>query len=84
MVRCVDVGPEGRADLVLGSRLLDPDGAIAGGMPRWKYAANRFLTIIENRVLGTDLAPNLGLLRACPRVTVLATMTLLQRRHGRI
>jgi glycosyltransferase involved in cell wall biosynthesis len=47
---------EGRADLVLGSRLLDPDGAIAGGMPRWKYAANRFLTIIENRVLGTDLA----------------------------
>lgn len=46
----------GEADLVLGSRLLDPQGAIAGGMPRWKYAANRFLTIIENRVLGTDLA----------------------------
>lgn len=47
---------EGRADLVLGSRLLEPGGALAGGMPRWKYVANRFLTIIENRLLGTDLA----------------------------
>lgn len=47
---------EGRADLVLGSRLLDPEGAIAGGMPRWKYAANRFLTIIECRVLGIQMA----------------------------
>lgn len=47
---------EGRADLVLGSRLLEPGGALAGGMPRWKYVANRVLTIIENRLLGTDLA----------------------------
>lgn len=38
---------EGRADMVLGSRLLD-DKALAGGMPVWKYISNRFLTIIEN------------------------------------
>jgi glycosyltransferase involved in cell wall biosynthesis len=46
----------GEADLVLGSRLLEPGGAIAGGMPRWKLVANRILTAIENRVLGTELA----------------------------
>jgi glycosyltransferase involved in cell wall biosynthesis len=46
----------GRADLVLGSRFLTPGGALAGGMPRWKYAANRLLTEAENRILGTDYA----------------------------
>jgi len=46
----------GEADLVLGSRLLDPGAAIAGGMPRWKYVANRSLTMVENTILGTDLA----------------------------
>jgi SAM-dependent methyltransferase len=39
---------EGRADVVIGSRLLE-DEAIAGGMPRWKWLGNRFLTAIENR-----------------------------------
>lgn len=38
---------EGRADVVIGSRLLE-DEAIAGGMPRWKWIGNRFLTSIEN------------------------------------
>ncbi len=46
---------EGRADLVLGSRLLS-DGALAGGMPRYKYIANRFLTIMENLVLRQHLS----------------------------
>lgn len=46
---------DGRADLVLGSRLLD-SGALAGGMPRWKYISNRFLTITENLVLGQHLS----------------------------
>jgi glycosyltransferase involved in cell wall biosynthesis len=45
----------GRADLVLGSRLAEPGMALRNGMPRWKYTANRFLTIIENKVLGTEL-----------------------------
>lgn len=39
---------EGRADVVIGSRLLD-DRAIVGGMPRWKWVGNKFLTWIENR-----------------------------------
>ena len=44
----------GEADLVLGSRLLLPGAALAAGMPRWKYVANRFLTAIENRIMGTE------------------------------
>jgi glycosyltransferase involved in cell wall biosynthesis len=47
---------EDRADLVLGSRLAEPGMALAGGMPRYKYVANRILTTIENRVLSTGLS----------------------------
>jgi glycosyltransferase involved in cell wall biosynthesis len=46
----------GEADLVLGSRFLTPGGPREGGMPWWKYYANRALTTIENRVLGTELS----------------------------
>lgn len=46
----------GEADLVIGSRLAEPGMALAGGMPRYKYLANRALTAIENRVLGTHLS----------------------------
>jgi glycosyltransferase involved in cell wall biosynthesis len=45
----------GEADVVLGSRLL-VDDAVKRGMPRWKYVANRFLTWVENRVLGLELS----------------------------
>jgi len=47
---------EGEADLVLGSRLLVPGWALAAGMPKWKFWANRFLTTIENRVMGLNLS----------------------------
>ncbi len=47
---------EGRADLVLGSRFAEPGAALAGGMPLYKYVANRALTTIENVVLGTHLS----------------------------
>ena len=47
---------DGEADLVLGSRLLIPGAALAGGMPRWKFVANRVLTAIENRIMGTHLS----------------------------
>jgi len=44
----------GSADMVLGSRFLgDP---LAGGMPRWKFVANRFLTGLENRAFGLHLS----------------------------
>jgi glycosyltransferase involved in cell wall biosynthesis len=43
------------ADLVLGSRMLERGAARRAGMPLYKRIANRFLTSIENRVLGTRL-----------------------------
>lgn len=45
----------GEADLVLGSRLMIPGAALAAGMPRWKFWANRFLTTLENAMMGTQL-----------------------------
>jgi glycosyltransferase involved in cell wall biosynthesis len=46
----------GEADLVLGSRMMEPGMARRGGMPLYKIAANRFLTAVENRVMGTRLS----------------------------
>jgi hypothetical protein len=40
--------------MVLGSRILN-GRALEGGMPIWKYAANRVLTMAENLVYGTHL-----------------------------
>jgi len=45
----------GRADVVLGSRLLGGQ-PMKGGMPWWKYVSNRFLTWCENTVFGLKLA----------------------------
>ena len=42
-------------DVVLGSRIL-PKGALEGGMPVYKYIANRFLTLIENILLRQKLS----------------------------
>jgi glycosyltransferase involved in cell wall biosynthesis len=44
------------ADLVLGSRLAVSGAARADGMPVHKLLANRGLTAIENRILGTHLS----------------------------
>ena len=46
---------EGEADFVLGSRMTVPGRARANGMPRYKIVANRLLTGIENRAMGTAL-----------------------------
>jgi len=43
---------EGRADMVLGSRMMTPGGAARGGMPWWKRVSNRFLTTMENLAMG--------------------------------
>jgi glycosyltransferase involved in cell wall biosynthesis len=45
----------GEFDVVLGSRILGT-GAIKGGMPRYKYIANRVLTAAENVLLGSKLS----------------------------
>lgn len=45
----------GGYDVVLASRVL-VGGALAGGMPRWKYVANRVLTAVENAAMGAHLS----------------------------
>ncbi|RNC72780.1 MAG: glycosyltransferase family 2 protein [Desulfuromonadales bacterium] len=45
----------GEFDAVLASRILGP-GALKGGMPLYKYVANRFLTFVENILLGQKLS----------------------------
>jgi len=45
----------GTADLVQGSRMLG-NGALRGGMPLYKFVANKTLTAILNRALGMKLA----------------------------
>jgi hypothetical protein len=42
-------------DMVLGSRILG-GGALKGGMPLYKYVANRFLTAFQNVCLGVKLS----------------------------
>jgi len=42
-------------DMVLGSRILG-GGALKGGMPLYKYIANRFLTAFQNLFLGAKLS----------------------------
>lgn len=46
---------EGLFDCVLGSRILGV-GALKGGMPLYKYIANRFLTLVENLLLDYKLS----------------------------
>ncbi len=45
----------GPFDVVLGSRILGT-GALEGGMPRYKYAANRLLTAFQNLLMGYKLS----------------------------
>lgn len=45
----------GLYDCVLGSRILG-GRALQGGMPRWKYVANRGLTFVENVITGAKLS----------------------------
>ena len=46
---------EGRADVVLGSRLMGAH-PMKQGMPWWKYISNRFLTRLENLAFGLKLS----------------------------
>lgn len=47
---------EGRFDIMLGSRIRTRNEVLAGGMPPYKYYANRFLTMVENIALGQNLS----------------------------
>jgi glycosyltransferase involved in cell wall biosynthesis len=45
----------GDADAVFGSRMMAGSGALRGGMPLYKFAGNRILTMIQNRLTDMDL-----------------------------
>jgi len=64
----------GHYDVVLGSRILGGK-ARAGGMPLYKYIANRFLTLFENIILGIKLSEYHSGFRAFSR-TVLESLPL--------
>jgi len=51
----VEVVRLGVCDMVLGNRVRTRRECLAGGMPLYKYLANRFLTIVENLILGQNL-----------------------------
>ncbi|OGD85377.1 glycosyl transferase family 2, partial [Candidatus Curtissbacteria bacterium RIFCSPHIGHO2_01_FULL_41_13] len=63
-----------RADIMLGSRIQTRRQVLAGGMPPYKYFANRFLTLFENLAMGLNLseyhtgfrAYNANVLKAVP------------------
>jgi glycosyltransferase involved in cell wall biosynthesis/2-polyprenyl-3-methyl-5-hydroxy-6-metoxy-1,4-benzoquinol methylase len=46
----------GAADVVFGSRMMEGRRALKGGMPLYKYIANRLLTSIQNRLIGLTLS----------------------------
>lgn len=46
----------GRADIMLGSRIQSRKQALSGGMPKYKYYSNRLLSIFENVALGINLS----------------------------
>lgn len=47
---------DNRVDIMLGSRIRSRSEALKGGMPLYKYLGNRFLTAIENIILGINLS----------------------------
>jgi glycosyltransferase involved in cell wall biosynthesis len=63
-------------DVVLGSRIL-VGSAIAGGMPRYKYVANRFLTAFQNILSGAKLSEYHTGFRAFSKETLI-TLPLLE------
>jgi glycosyltransferase involved in cell wall biosynthesis len=50
-----DLLQRGHCDVLLGNRIRTRREALAGGMPFYKYVANRLLTLIENLWLGQNL-----------------------------
>ncbi len=47
---------EENADVVIGSRMINRRDALKGGMPKYKFAANIFLTWIENLLSGLSMS----------------------------
>jgi hypothetical protein len=45
----------GNCDVVIGNRIRTREEALSGGMPLWKYVANRSSTFVENLILGQSI-----------------------------
>ena len=45
-----------QADMVFGSRMLEPGAARRGNMPLYKYVGNRILSTAQNKLLGTSFS----------------------------
>lgn len=54
--RFMDVWQKTQADVILGSRMANPQGAHAGGMPFYKLVGNRVLTGVQNLLTGQNLS----------------------------
>ena len=67
-------------DVVLGSRIIG-GGALKGGMPFYKYVANRFLTAFQNAFTGAKLSEYHTGFRAFKR-DVLVNLPLLENSDG--
>lgn len=52
MQRLLSPLEEGRADMVMGSRMMEKGAALRGNMPLYKYVGNKVLTWMENRLIG--------------------------------
>lgn len=61
---------EDRYDIMLGSRIRSRKETLAGGMPFYKYISNRFLTFIENIILGLNLSEYHTGFRAYKRIVL--------------
>ena len=59
-----------RFDIMLGSRVRTRDEVLAGGMPLYKYFGNRFLTLLENFILGLNLSEYHTGFRAYTRIVL--------------
>jgi len=63
---------DGSADACFGSRMVVKKDALKGGMPLWRFVANRFLSIIEESILKLGLSEYHTGYRAYSRKALLA------------
>lgn len=56
MDRLLEPLESGSADMVMGSRMLEPGAARRGNMPLYKYYGNKALTTVQNILLGRRLS----------------------------
>ena len=53
MQRLLEPLERDEAEMVMGSRMLEPGGALRGHMPLYKFVGNKVLTFVQNLLVGT-------------------------------